>query len=104
MKAKRCSFGFLFEIKYISLRQVPFINQTNRHKIISNSLEGQAMKQQDQMFTVAGTNIVEVKKQNQESGLSYNEVYALLAKTGGKRTSIYSDTNREKIRAKLNHQ
>lgn len=62
------------------------------------------MKQQDQMVTVAGTNIAEVKKLNQESGLSYNEVYALLAKTGGKGTSIYSDTNREKIRAKLNHQ
>ena len=59
--------------------------------------------EQDKQFTVAGTNIDEVKKQNAESGLSYNEVYALLAKTGGKGTSVYSDTNREKIRNNLNH-
>ena len=53
-------------------------------------------------FTVAGTNITEVKKRNKESGLSYNEVYALLAKTGGKGTSIFSDTNGQEKRNKLN--
>lgn len=31
-------------------------------------------------FTVVGTDIEEVKRKNSESGLSYNEVKALLAK------------------------
>ncbi|WP_036185506.1 hypothetical protein [Ureibacillus manganicus] len=60
------------------------------------------MDQQEMKFTVAGTNITEVKKRNKESGLSYNEVYALLAKTGGKGTSVFSDTNEQEIRNKLN--
>ena len=47
-------------------------------------------------YTVVGTNIDEVKRQNANSGLSYNEVKELLAKTtGGKGTSVYSDTNIE---------
>jgi hypothetical protein len=61
------------------------------------------VEQQEQKVTVAGTNIDEVKKLNAQSGLSYNEVYAYLAKTGGKGTSIYSDTNIEEIKSKLNH-
>lgn len=61
------------------------------------------MSQQGHNLTVAGTNIEEVKKLNSESGLSYNEVYALLAKNGGKGTSIYRDPNREDIANKLNH-
>ncbi|PID18700.1 hypothetical protein [Sporosarcina sp. P33] len=31
-------------------------------------------------YTVAGTNIEEVKKQNANSGLTYNEIYEVLAK------------------------
>lgn len=52
-------------------------------------------------FTVAGTDIEEVKRRNAESGLSYNEVKALLAKTGGKGTSIYSDTNPEEVKNQI---
>ncbi len=52
-------------------------------------------------FTIAGTNIDEVKRQNERSGLSYNQVKELLAKTtGGKGTWIYSDTNIEEVKKK----
>ncbi|BDH61706.1 hypothetical protein MTP04_18360 [Lysinibacillus sp. PLM2] len=62
------------------------------------------MKQNDnEQFTVAGTNIDEVKKLNAQSGLSYNEVYELLAKTGGKGTSKFSDTDTNEIKNKLHH-
>lgn len=45
-------------------------------------------------FTVAGTNIDAIKRQNERSGMLYNEVKELLAKTtGGHGTGIYSDTN-----------
>ena len=50
-------------------------------------------------YTVTGTNINVVKRQNELSGLSYNEVKELLAKTtGGHGTRIYSDTNIEVVR------
>lgn len=51
--------------------------------------------------TVAGTDIDEVKRKNAESGLSYNEVKALLAQTGGYGTKKYSDTDSEEIRQRL---
>ncbi|MDS9471381.1 gamma-type small acid-soluble spore protein [Sporosarcina pasteurii] len=44
------------------------------------------------------TNIEEVKKLNANSGLSFNEVLAEIARTGGKGTAIYSDTNPEQVR------
>jgi hypothetical protein len=34
-------------------------------------------------FTIAGTNIDEVKQRNASSGLSYNEALTLLAQTSG---------------------
>ncbi|MCA1026161.1 MULTISPECIES: hypothetical protein [Cytobacillus] len=37
------------------------------------------MSSKEKRFTVAGTDINEVKRLNQQSGLSYNEVKALLA-------------------------
>ncbi|MGE8079788.1 gamma-type small acid-soluble spore protein [Peribacillus loiseleuriae] len=50
-------------------------------------------------FTVAGTNIDAVKRQNERSGMSYNEVKELLAKTtGGYGTGVYSDTNIEEVK------
>ncbi|MCG7343364.1 gamma-type small acid-soluble spore protein [Sporosarcina sp. ACRSL] len=49
-------------------------------------------------FTEAGTDIEEVKRQNANSGLSYNEVKNLLAQTGGKGTAKYSDTDPMEIR------
>ncbi len=52
-------------------------------------------------FTVAGTNIDDVKRQNERSGMSYNEVKEFLAKTtGGYGTGIYSDTNVEEVKRK----
>ncbi len=53
-------------------------------------------------YTIAGTNIEEVKQKNAASGLSYNEAKALLAKTtGGHGTAIYSDTDPEVVRRQL---
>ncbi|HLR67466.1 gamma-type small acid-soluble spore protein [Virgibacillus alimentarius] len=58
-------------------------------------------KNNNDTFTVAGTNIDAVKRQNERSGLSYNEVKEILAKTtGGHGTGIYSDTNMEVVRTK----
>lgn len=52
-------------------------------------------------YTAAGTDIEEVKRLNAESGLSYNEVKELLARTtGGRGTRVYSDTNMEDVRTK----
>ena len=52
-------------------------------------------------FTVTGTNIDAVKRQNEHSGMSYNEVKEWLAKTtGGHATGIYSDTNVEEVKRK----
>jgi hypothetical protein len=52
-------------------------------------------------YTVVGTDIEEVKRLNAQSGLSYNEVKELLAKMGGKGTAIYSDTNLEEVKQKI---
>lgn len=52
-------------------------------------------------YTVVGTNIDEVKRQNEQSGMSYNEVKEWLAKTtGGHGTTIYSNTDVEEVRRK----
>lgn len=51
--------------------------------------------------TVAGTDINEVKRQNANSGLTYNEVKALIAKSGGKGTGVYSDTNPEMVKQQI---
>ncbi|MCR1835390.1 gamma-type small acid-soluble spore protein [Oceanobacillus caeni] len=60
------------------------------------------MEENKEKYTVAGTDIEEVKRKNAESGLSYNEVKALLASTGGLETSVYSNTDVEEIKKKLN--
>lgn len=58
-------------------------------------------KNNQDTFTVAGTNIDAVKRQNERSGMSYNEVKQLLSQTtGGKGTRIYSDTNFEEVKRK----
>ncbi|MBB4824530.1 hypothetical protein HNO89_001754 [Sporosarcina luteola] len=51
--------------------------------------------------TIAGTDINEVKRQNANSGLTYNEVKELIAKTGGKGTGLYSDTNPEAVKKQI---
>jgi len=57
------------------------------------------MNHNNHTFTVAGTNIEEVKKLNAHSGMSYNEVKAWLAQTtGGQGTGMYSDTNVEEVK------
>ena len=52
-------------------------------------------------FTSAGTDINEVKRQNAEGGLSYNEVKKLLAQRGGVGTGIYSDTDVEEVKQQI---
>jgi hypothetical protein len=49
-------------------------------------------------FTSSGTDIDEVKRKNAESGMSYNEIKAMIAKTDGKGTAMYSDTNSEEVK------
>ena len=49
-------------------------------------------------FTKAGTDIIEVKRQNADSGLTYNEMKELIAKTGGVGTAAYSDTDVNEVR------
>lgn len=48
-------------------------------------------------YTAAGTNIDEVKRQNANSGLSYNEAMELIAKTGGIGTHSFKDTKDTKL-------
>ncbi|WP_236687160.1 gamma-type small acid-soluble spore protein [Ornithinibacillus californiensis] len=52
-------------------------------------------------YTVSGTDIEEVKRRNANSGLSYNEVKAVLAKTGGQGTAQFSDTNPEEVKKQI---
>jgi len=40
-------------------------------------------QQRNEAYTVSGTNIEEVKRNNEHSGLTYNQVKELLAKTTG---------------------
>ncbi|MCM3744756.1 gamma-type small acid-soluble spore protein [Sporosarcina luteola] len=49
-------------------------------------------------ITEAGTDIEEVKRQNANSGLTYNEVKEVLARTGGIGTAQYSDTDPAQVR------
>ncbi|MFC5601888.1 gamma-type small acid-soluble spore protein [Sporosarcina koreensis] len=52
-------------------------------------------------LTEAGTDIEEVKRQNANSGLSYNEVKELIARNGGKGTAQYSDTDPAQVRKEI---
>lgn len=58
-----------------------------REKIIENEDGGVLLKENNQnindSFTASGTNIDEVKRQNADSGLTYNQAKELLAKTTG---------------------
>ena len=59
------------------------------------------MTNRDEGKTISGTDIGEVKRKNAASGLSYNEVKEMLAKTGGHGTSVYSDTNVEQVKNQI---
>jgi hypothetical protein len=52
--------------------------------------------------TEVGTDIDEVKRQNANSGLSYNEAKALIAReTGGYGTAKYSTTDPEAVKREI---
>lgn len=57
-----------------------------------------------QQYTSAGTNIDEVKRKNAASGMSYNEVKEILAKTGGYGTAMFSDTNSAEVKNEIQSQ
>lgn len=59
------------------------------------------MQNEQHAYTVAGTNIDEVKRKNAASGMSYKEVMEYLAKTGGKNTKRFSDTNVEEVKRQI---
>jgi len=53
-------------------------------------------------FTVVGTDINEVKRKNAQSGMSYNEVKAYIARTtGGQGTKKFSNTNVEDVKKEI---
>jgi len=57
--------------------------------------------EENKKYTEAGTDIDEVKKLNEQSGMSYNEAKEYIARTtGGYGTGIYSDTNAKNVRKK----
>lgn len=59
------------------------------------------MNEKKGLYTIAGTNIDEVKRKNAQSGMSYNEVKEWMAKTtGGHGTAIYSNTDIEEVKRK----
>jgi hypothetical protein len=50
-------------------------------------------------YTAAGTDIESVKEKNANSGMSYNEVKAYIARTtGGHGTAKYSNTDVEQVK------
>lgn len=54
-------------------------------------------------FTKAGTDIEEVKRLNANSGLSYNQVKALIAREmGGRGTAVFSTTDLEEVKREIN--
>lgn len=59
------------------------------------------MKNDSEGQTVSGTDIGEVKRKNAAYGLSYNEVKEMIAKTGGHGTSVYSDTDVERVKNEI---
>lgn len=54
-------------------------------------------------YTAAGTDIQSVREKNANSGMSYNEVKAYMARTtGGHGTIKYSNTDAEQVRKDIN--
>lgn len=63
---------------------------------------GKLVEQNNQKYTIAGTDIEAMKEQARRSGLSYNEAIEFIARTtGGRGTSIYSDTDVEAVKRKI---
>ena len=61
------------------------------------------MQSEHHQYTVAGTDIEEVKRKNATSGMSYKEIMEYLARTGGKNTKMFSDTNAEGVKRQIQH-
>ena len=60
-------------------------------------------QQINESYTVSGTNIEEVKRNNENSGLTYTQVKELLAKTTGTQDAgNYSQTEIAAIKRKVN--
>ncbi|MGG2056592.1 gamma-type small acid-soluble spore protein [Lysinibacillus pakistanensis] len=57
--------------------------------------------QNEAKYTVAGTDIHDVKRKNAEAGLSYNEAKRLLAQNGGHGTAKYSDTDVTEVKQQI---
>ena len=53
---------------------------------------------QQRKYTVAGTDIDEVKRQNAQSGMSYNEVKRMMEHNESIDTASLSNTNIEQVR------
>lgn len=56
------------------------------------------IEEEQSRYTVAGTDINEVKHQNAQSGLSYNETKKLLAKNIVNSTAAFSKTDVEQVK------
>lgn len=68
-----------------------------------NEMEATLMEnnQNTQGFTESGTNIADVKRNNENSGLTYNEVKEVLAKrTGNSDAGSYSQTDIKNVQKK----
>ena len=59
------------------------------------------MQSEQHQYTVAGTDIEDVKRKNAASGMSYKEVKENLASTDGKNTKMFSDTNIDKVKGQI---
>ncbi|MDW0111004.1 gamma-type small acid-soluble spore protein [Sporosarcina aquimarina] len=57
--------------------------------------------QANKKYTVAGTDIEEVKRQNANSGLTYNELNALIAERSGEGSAQYSDADSFRVKRKI---
>lgn len=82
----------------------PYIVNDSQNEIVEVlvMMNGNGNQNNDQ-YTVVGTNIDEVKRLNAQSGLSYNEVKELLARTTGvkgKTLNSYTNVNESKINNK----
>ena len=80
---------------------ISYICHTSLRNANEKGIGGLAMTNHSEGKTVSGTDIGEVKRKNEASGLSYNEVKALLAKKGGHGTAVYSDTNIEQVKKQI---
>lgn len=68
-----------------------FLREDNENKVEVTKMEN---NQKTQEFTESGTNIADVKRNNENSGLTYNEVKKVLAqKTGNPDAGSYSQTD-----------